>query len=638
MITDTMYYGNYKFEVELDTGSETGANQLAVWVAEKLNIDTVPLKQFGVAQLLNALIEPERMRLYTKLEEEKHACQQSFELEIASLHRPYTAPGEKQEQKIPGKRKVRKLREQKKAALQRLEVEFARRELWPLDRRWFDLDTLQAQSRVYSEEYFLRDFYFEEANYPHIRNFCRKFALDEAYRQQVLTGETRWAKRNALFVRNLLAQIGEDTLLSNERDFACRAREFFRWVDAHVEQIQALPEYRRLEEEDSAFQPSAGELDPLIRQAVEALNRIPGVTTQFSCQGVSGKVQFEGRELLVVSPHQEYAYVSFSELQRPAKDAISALLPLFTSITNARIPYNFVLKSLLRSTGDNLRFRIELVELADRVLARLDGDGNIRPGESRLPVLADAAQAEEAREGLAPGGIPSSKLEWLCQPAQIERTLHLLFSLNHWAKAREQLLYVDRQGLYRVKAAVVQQAVAAGLIRPVAYIDGSAAFARDYSFDLAADMATEVFLDRLAMLFEEEEHLPAHADEIDSIALGLFARIAGHELTSRADVETLDVEQVKAVLLYRLGELVAQARSTRQPISGSDLAVLCIEPVTCLISMGAATVPHRVGMNSMRARRSSLDPERLSLIAFECHEPLVEETRDLRAPSPDGGS
>ena len=619
IITDTMYFGNYKFDMDLDTGSETGANQLTIWVAEKLNIDTVPLKQFGVAQLLNALIEPERARLRDRLEEEKRAFQHSFELEITGLQGPFTVAGEKQGQKYPGKvkRKMRKLREQKKAALQRLEVEFARRELWFLDRRWFDPVTLQAQSHIYSEEYFLRDFYFEEANYPHIRNFCRKFALDEAYRQQVLTGETRWAKRNALFMRNLLAQIGEDALLSNEQDFAYRAREFFRWVDAHVEQIQALLEYQRLEEEDSAFQPSACELDPLIRQAVEALNRIPGVTTQFSCQGVSGKVRFEGREFLVVSPHQEYAYVSFTELPWPAKDAISDLLPLFPSITNARIPYNFVLRSLLRSTGDNLRFRRELVELAERVLARVDGEGSIHTDESGLPLLADAAQAVESRGGPAPGGLPPSRLEWLCQPAQIERTLHLLFSLNHWAKAREQLLYADRQGLYQVKAAVVQQAVAAELIRPIAYIDGSAAFAGDYSFDLAADMATEVFLDGLAMLFEEDEHLLAHADEIDSTVLGLFARIAGHDLTSRADIETLDLERIKAFLLDRLEVLVTQARSTRQPISGKDLAGLCIEPIDLLNIHWSRNRPSPRWDELDEGEAIQLDPEGLSLIAFE---------------------
>ena len=298
--------------------------------------------------------------------------------------------------------------------------------------------------------------------------------------------------------------------------------------------------------------------------------------------------------------------MSFTELPWPAKDAISDLLPLFPSITNARIPYNFVLRSLLRSTGDNLRFRRELVELAERVLARVDGEGSIHTDESGLPLLADAAQAVESRGGPAPGGLPPSRLEWLCQPAQIERTLHLLFSLNHWAKAREQLLYADRQGLYQVKAAVVQHAVAAGLIRPIAYIDGSAAFAGDYSFDLAADMATEVFLDRLAMLFEEDEHLLAHADEIDSTVLGLFARIAGHDLTSRSEIETLDVERIKAFLLDCLVALVAAGavypptHFGQRPCRDS-----ASNRLTCWISIGAATVPHRVGMNSMRARRSS---------------------------------
>src|SRR2546428_14044161 len=63
MTTDTLYFGNYRFTVEFDSGSETGTNQLNVWVAEKTDIDAVPLKQFGTAQLLSALIEPEKSRL-----------------------------------------------------------------------------------------------------------------------------------------------------------------------------------------------------------------------------------------------------------------------------------------------------------------------------------------------------------------------------------------------------------------------------------------------------------------------------------------------------------------------------------------------------------------------------------------------
>src|SRR5437588_12767752 len=93
MTTDKMYYGNYRFVVEFDSGSETGSNQLTVWAAEKSDIDAV----------------------------------------------------------------------------------------------------------------------------PHTRNFCRKFALDEAYRKLVLAGETRWARRNALFVRNLLSVVGQGAIPTSGR-------------------------------------------------------------------------------------------------------------------------------------------------------------------------------------------------------------------------------------------------------------------------------------------------------------------------------------------------------------------------------------------------------------------------------------
>ena len=112
MTPDKMYY---RFIVAFDSGSETGSNQLTVWVAKKKDIDAVPLKRFGVAQLLNSLTGLERSPLLAKLEEE---------------------------------RKARKLGEQMKSALQRLEVEFARRELWFLDRRWYDRNMLQAQSHA----------------------------------------------------------------------------------------------------------------------------------------------------------------------------------------------------------------------------------------------------------------------------------------------------------------------------------------------------------------------------------------------------------------------------------------------------------------------------------------------------------
>ena len=67
MTADKMYY---RFIVAFDSGSETGSNQLTVWVAEESDIDAVPLKRFGVAQLLNSLTRLERSPLLAKLEEE----------------------------------------------------------------------------------------------------------------------------------------------------------------------------------------------------------------------------------------------------------------------------------------------------------------------------------------------------------------------------------------------------------------------------------------------------------------------------------------------------------------------------------------------------------------------------------------
>jgi hypothetical protein len=103
------------------------------------------------------------------------------------------------------------------------------------------------------------------------------------------------------------------------------------------------------------------------------------VAARFSCQGVSGKVQFQGRDLLVVSPHEEFAYVSFVTLGQAAYEAIVELLSEFLAITDANLPGRPVLHPVLRSTGDNIRFRQELHELATLVLERvMTGDERSR--------------------------------------------------------------------------------------------------------------------------------------------------------------------------------------------------------------------------------------------------------------------
>ncbi len=371
MEVDKMYYDNYLFRVELDTGAETGANQLTVWFAEKTNIATIPLTHFKPDQLLKALLEPYKSSLHARLEQEKSHSRRPFQEEIASLQCPSPATSKEKSTPKKIKRHVNDLRKQMNIAVLRLEADFTRRVLLALDRSCFDTGILQRESRLFGNERFLRDFYFEESSTQHMRNFCRKFATDEAYRQRVMAKEVPWAKRNTLFLRNLFTIFGEHFAVTYSYDYENKARDFFHWINQHYEAILALPDYQRLQQIDNAFTPDPVEPDPSIRPAIELLNRIPGVTTRYSCQGVSGKVHFQGRDLLVVSEHEEYAYVSFAKLEQPAKKVIEELLPQFPAITDAQLPGTFALWSVLRSTGDNIRFRTELVELARQVLDKI---------------------------------------------------------------------------------------------------------------------------------------------------------------------------------------------------------------------------------------------------------------------------
>ena len=483
--------------------------------------------------------------------------------------------------------------------------------------------TVYVAEPVSGEWTYLRDFYFDETNSNHIRNFCRKFATDEIYRKEVLARETRWAKRNALFVRNLDSIVGEDTRLwlSNAHRYGQKAREFFHWINIHVETILALPEYQHLQAIDSAILSDPREVDPLIQPAIELLNSIPGVVTQFSCQGVTGKVRFQEQDLLAVSAHEEYAYVSFAELGQSAYDTIMKLLPEFPSITNTRIPNDFsnrALSVVLRSTGDNVCFREELMTLAQRVLASVDDNWCTLPYEKSNPCKEREAQATQAPRRTAPGGILPSRLDWLCQPEQIEHTLHLLSHLNHWAKARHRYLYADRQGLYKVKAAVLQQVYTVGTITPTTYIDGTRAFANEYSFALAADIASEIFIERLANLLANEHPCVCEdgEDKLDLAARKLFTKITGSEATTTADLQKLNEQQVKTYICERLQDIVNWARISRQPIETDEFKALFVWPMDLLNMMGSRgrSWPQWDELDEAEVRK--LDPEGLSLIAF----------------------
>ena len=101
------------------------------------------------------------------------------------------------------------------------------------------------------------------------------------------------------------------------------------------------------------------------------------------------------------------------------------------------------------------------------------------------------------------GGLTLERRFLLCQPEQIENTMRLLSFLNHWAKSRDLLLYRDRQGLYEVKAAILETAYCQNLISSTGYISGLPNFLDTLcELNFAAEITNDIFKENWE--FEEE--------------------------------------------------------------------------------------------------------------------------------------
>jgi hypothetical protein len=107
------------------------------------------------------------------------------------------------------------------------------------------------------------------------------------------------------------------------------------------------------------------------------------------------------------------------------------------------------------------------------------------------------------------------------------------------------------------------------------------------------------------------------ADELDSDARKLFARIMGYEARTLADSQALDEERTKTFVAESLRALVDQARSTHQPIASQDLAALFISPGDLLeVHLTRDRLsPDWDELDEGEIRQ--LDPEGVSLIAFQ---------------------
>jgi hypothetical protein len=136
----------------------------------------------------------------------------------------------------------------------------------------------------------------------------------------------------------------------------------------------------------------------------------------------------------------------------------------------------------------------------------LHGEG-IVPGNRVLIKLGHYNQPKKSmvkKEESLCGGLTQERRAWLCLPEQIENTMRLLSFVNYWAKSRDRLLYSDRQGLYEVKAAILETTYRKDLISPTAYISGLPDFLEKlWDVDSAAEMVAEVWKENWE--FEEQE-------------------------------------------------------------------------------------------------------------------------------------
>ncbi|GCE10653.1 AfsR/SARP family transcriptional regulator [Tengunoibacter tsumagoiensis] len=472
----------------------------------------------------------------------------------------------------------------------------------------------REREKVFGEGRFLRNFYFEEATERTIKTFCKQFAHDPLFRQEALSEMAPWAQRNALFERNLLSILGEEALLESDGSYQTKAHEFFRWLDQHCAEILALPAYQCLYALDCSPPHQWQQVDAALQDAISLLKLVPGIKPQFSCQGISGKVQYQDYTLLTVSPHEEYAYVSFSALAPAAHDAIINCLPAYPQITTERIPCRFVHRLALRSQGDNLRFREELLELAYQLQKTAEPDWERQLQER--PLASWHYYGYPVRIPNIVQGVLPSRLEWLCQSVQIEHTLQLLFHLNAWAKARERLLYADRQGLYEIKSLLLESAYRQEMIQPILYVDGSGAFTKDFQCEIAVELATELFFE---LISDAIKHDSLANQDREQLAASLFQRITGKQARQQKDIEELDTFVVERYLHACLQELIEEAQISRQPIPPQKLEALLFDPTELLGIEHRRNMPGWDDLDEGELRR--LDPEGWSLITFQYSSP-----------------
>lgn len=232
--------------------------------------------------------------------------------------------------------------------------------------------------------------------------------------------------------------------------------------------------------------------------------------------------------------------------------------------------------------------------------------------------------------------IPSTRLEWLCQPQQLAGTLTRLAALTHWQKACHLLLYADRQGLLEVQALVVGRAWFCGTMQAVAYHDGSAQFPGALRLDHLAERVARGVLQHIHDLCEPD-FWPPQRPEGDRVyqrwMRPLCKRLTGHDFPQVAEAATaLDASQFQMSLQMRLDRLVTHAQQTRRPLPQHMLTRLCVAPVDLLPirdNRWSTLDGYDTWDRLAPSDHQKLDPEGTSFVVFQAADPTITGTCTL---------
>ncbi|MBU0491828.1 MAG: hypothetical protein KKB13_08260 [Chloroflexi bacterium] len=232
--------------------------------------------------------------------------------------------------------------------------------------------------------------------------------------------------------------------------------------------------------------------------------------------------------------------------------------------------------------------------------------------QHRAWTVEQLRRQQERQVRAAHAGMRPEHITQLCSADQIADTLHTLLHLNHWAKARDRLLYVDRQGLYQVKARLLQEAHRQGQVQLVGYLAGPT------EFTPLDDAGLDPVLEHLQDIVADASAGHREPDDPDYVtARQLYESATGQAI----DADLPELAAVACFVRRRLAELQRQAITTRRPIPTAELQALLVSPddVPSIAYTAAGDYRwHRwtPGWDELDDRDlAPLDPEWFSLVA-----------------------